>query len=164
MGEDGLAPRALSAVHPRFHTPALAILVMAIWACVLVVGGAALTRGALPPLNVGFGTLDLNMTGTKPLFDVLTDYAMFGAVIFETMAVLSIFVFRWTRPDAERPYRCWGYPVVPALYILLPALIVGNMFLRERTEALIGCGFIALGVCVYYAFGLPYTTKGMPEE
>jgi len=96
--------------------------------------------------------LDVLAAG-KDHFDILTDFAMFGAVIFETMAVLSIFVFRWKLPDAPRPYRCWGYPVVPALYVILPAIILVNMFQRQRQEALIGVGFIALGTVVYALYG-----------
>ena len=137
MGEDGLAPRALGAVHPRYRTPALAILVMAAWSCLLVVGVAALTR-----LEV--------LAPDKDHFNILTDFAMFGAVIFETMAVLSIFIFRYKMPDAPRPYRCWGYPVVPALYVLLPGLILSNY---PRQEALVGIGFIALGAVVYFVYG-----------
>jgi basic amino acid/polyamine antiporter, APA family len=81
---------------------------------------------------------------------------MFGAVIFETLAVVSIFVFRRRWADAERSYRCPGYPLVPALYVILPAFIVINMFLREETivEALAGVGFIALGAAVYGILGL----------
>src|SRR5262249_22155170 len=137
MGEDGLAPRALGAVHPRYHTPAVAILVMAGWSVLLVVGVAVLTEG---------GILDPE----KSHFDILTDFAMFGAVIFETMAVLSIFVFRRRFPHARRPYRCWGYPLTPAIYVILPAFILSNMFVNQRVEALTGVGFIALGVGVYY--------------
>jgi APA family basic amino acid/polyamine antiporter len=137
MGEDGLAPRALGAVHPQFRTPALAIVVMAVWAALLVLGVAALTESGL-------------LSEDKDHFSILTDFAMFGAVIFETMAVTTIFVFRRRFPDADRPYRCWGYPVVPALYLVLPAMILGSMFFRQQTEALVGVGFIALGVAVYY--------------
>jgi amino acid transporter len=142
MGEDGLAPRALGAVHPRYRTPALGILVMAVWACLLVLGVAALTR-----LGV--------LAADKDHFDVLTNFAMFGVVIFETMAVLSIYIFRRTLPDVPRPYRCWGYPVVPALYVLLPGMILVNMLAgeKERLEALGGVLFIALGVVVYFLYG-----------
>jgi amino acid transporter len=139
MGEDGLAPRALGAVHPRYRTPALAIIVMAVWSCLLVVGVAVLGEVT-------------DWIKDKDPFDVLTDFAMFGAVIFETMAVTSIFVFRRRYPNVERPYRCWGYPVVPAVYVLLPALILGNMFVHQRTEAAVGVCFIGLGAGVYYAF------------
>jgi amino acid transporter len=137
MGEDGMAPRALGKIHASWRTPAVAILAFAAWACLLVLGAAALTRLKLLPED-------------KDHFDILTDFAMFGAVIFETMAVTSIFVFRRRYPDAPRPYRCLGYPVVPALYVILPALILGNMFVKQRMEAMIGVGFIALGAAVYY--------------
>jgi APA family basic amino acid/polyamine antiporter len=140
MGEDGLAPQALREIHPRYHTPARAIGVLTVWATVLLLGGAAWTR----------------FRGGKSPFDLLTNLAMFGAVIFETLAVVSIFVFRRRWPDAERPYRCLGYPLVPALYVLLPAFVLVNMLLgeKERLEALAGAGFIAVGVGVYFLLGL----------
>jgi amino acid transporter len=137
MGEDGLAPRALGAVHPRYHTPTLAILVMAAWAALLVLGVAALTE------------LDVLPSG-KDHFNILTDFAMFGSMTFETLAITTIFVFRRRLPNADRPYRCWGYPVVPALYLILPALILGNMFISQPLEALTGVGFIVLGAVVYF--------------
>ena len=147
MGEDGLAPRALGEVHPRYRTPALGILVMAAWACVLVLGVAALTQGGV-------------LATDRDPFDVLTNFAMFGVVIFETMAVLSIYIFRRTLPDAPRPYRCWGYPVVPALYVLLPGMILVNMFVKERQEALGGVAFIAVGTLVYFRYGRRQPTLG----
>jgi amino acid transporter len=150
MGEDRLAPRALGAVHPRYHTPAVAILVMAGWSAALVVVGSLLTRYELPVIHIGSSQIDLNVPKDKSLFDILTDFAMFGAVIFETMAVLSIFVFRRRFPMASRPYRCWGYPLTPAIYVVLPAFILGNFFVNQRTEAALGVGFIALGMGVYY--------------
>jgi amino acid transporter len=149
MGQDGLAPRALNAVHPRYHTPALAILVLGAWSVLLVLSVAVLTETGL-------------LAADKSHFDRLTDFAMFGAVIFETMAVLSIFVFRWRRPDAERTYRCVGYPVVPALYVVLPAFILTNMFTAQPFEALAGLGFIAAGVAVYFALRLD-ATGARPE-
>ncbi|HTU91119.1 MAG TPA: amino acid permease, partial [Gemmataceae bacterium] len=143
MGEDGLAPRALSVIHARYRTPALAIAVLAAWSSLQVVTVALLTW---------LGWLE----ESKSHFDRLTDFAMFGAVIFETLAVVSIFVFRRRRAEAERPYRCPGYPLVPALYVILPAFIVVNMFLRQETtvEALAGVGFIVLGAMVYGILGL----------
>jgi amino acid transporter len=152
MGEDGLAPRALGAVHPTFHTPALAILVMAGWSSILIIIGALLLRYRLPVIELGtWLSIDPNVPKNKELFDILTDFAMFGAVIFETMAVLSIFIFRWRYPSASRPYRCWGYPFTPALYVLLPLFILCNMFVSQRMEVIIGVGFIALGIALYMA-------------
>ena len=88
----------------------------------------------------------------KSPFDVVTDFAMFGATTFETLAVASVFVFRWKLPNAERPYRCWGYPVLPAIYVLILAAVVANMFVtpEQQSEALIGLGFIGVGAIVYF--------------
>jgi amino acid transporter len=150
MGEDRLAPRALGAVHARYRTPALAILVMAGWAALLVLVGSFLTHNRLPVLELANFRLDLNVPEAKSLFDVLTDFAMFGAIIFETLAVATIFVFRWKYPNAERPYRCPLYPVVPALYVAILAMVVVNTFVEHRVESLVGVGFIGVGALVYF--------------
>lgn len=149
MGEDGLAPRALNRVHPTFHTPAAAILMMAGWSSLLVLSAAMMSRTDLPTIPLFGVTLDLNLSKEKPLFDILTDYAMFGAVIFETLAVTTIFMFRRRFPSIERPYRCWGYPVVPAIYVGIMFLVLVNMFKTQRAEALTGVGFIAVGAVVF---------------
>jgi amino acid transporter len=141
MGEDGLAPRALAEVHPRYHTPVVATAVLAAWSILQVLVGAALVEAGV-------------MAQGKPLFDVLTDFAMFGAVVFETMAVASIFVFRRTRPGAERPYRCVGYPVVPLVYVLCFMGVLASYFAtaEKRIEAYSGLGFVVAGAVVYGLF------------
>jgi amino acid transporter len=144
MGDDGLAPKVLRDVHSRYRTPAVAIWVMGGWSALLVLSVAVLTYTKI-------------LDPKKSHFNYLTDFAMFGAVIFETMAVVSIFVLRRTMPDADRPYRCWGYPVVPALYVILPACMVVNYFVNEQAEALGAGGIIAVGVVVYYVLGLADT-------
>ena len=91
----------------------------------------------------------------KPLdFDLLTDFAMFGSLTFETLAVLSIFVFRYRMPHADRAYRCPGYPIVPLLYVLLPGFVLTNMARSDPLKVGIGLGFIAVGAAVYYLLGL----------
>ena len=156
MSGDGLAPNSLSAVHPRFRTPARAILVLAAWSSLMVLGAAALSRYPLSFLDA-YG---LNLREGKELFNVLTDYALFGAVIFETMAVATIFAFRRRLPDAERPYRCPGYPVVPALYVVILGLVLVSMFVEKRAEAFIGCSFIALGMLVFVGIEKKRTAHG----
>jgi amino acid transporter len=150
MGEDGLAPRGLSTVHANYRTPAAAIAVMAAWSSVQVIVVAILLR--LPEAYRVVSTQD-------NAFDLLTDFAMFGAVIFETMAVLAIFRFRRLLPDAPRPYRCPGYPWVPALYCIVPAFVlVGTLWHDEKRKVgLAGLSFIAAGVLVYFALGLSRT-------
>jgi amino acid transporter len=152
MGQDRLAPSRLSEIHPRYKTPVLATAVLAGWACLLVVGLGALHQTDLPL----FDTDKLGPDG-KPVknspFDVLTNFAVFGSVSFETLAVATIFMFRSRIPvtPENRPYRCWGYPVVPALYVAIMAAVLVNFFLspRQRTEALVGLAFIAVGAAVY---------------
>src|SRR5262249_36882065 len=69
MGEDGLAPRVLSEVHPRFRTPVVAIMVLAAWSAALVLAGAILTANRLPTFELGGYTIDLNVPENKTLFD-----------------------------------------------------------------------------------------------
>ena len=154
MGKDGLAPRKLQELHPRYETPALATFVLAAWSCILVLGLGALLQSDLPLFDTG----KFDVAG-KPIkkspFDVVTDFAMFGATTFETLAVASIFVFRWKIPATEenRPYRCPCYPILPVIYVVILSAVVSNMFYskEQRSEALIGLGFIGVGAVVYLA-------------
>jgi amino acid transporter len=138
LSSDGLAPRPLATVHPRYRTPARAILALAGWSSLLVLGSATLVKADILPKD-------------KAIFDVMTDYALFGAIIFETMAVATIFPLRMRMPNLERPYRCPGYPFVPAIYVVILATVLCNMFFRQTIEAMVGLGFIAVGVGVYFA-------------
>lgn len=139
MGEDNLAPRFLGAIHPRFHTPAVAILVMAAWPAILI-------------LTVAVGIQTQCLDPNEDPFNILTTFAMFGSVTFETLAVATIFVFRRRFPQTERPYRCPGYPLVPLLYVGIMALVLVNMFGQKTKESLTGVGFIAVGAVVYYVW------------
>jgi basic amino acid/polyamine antiporter, APA family len=153
MGQDNLAPRNLYAVHAKYKTPALAIIVVAVWSCLLVLGGAALSQFGLPVIELSpTREINLNLPKDKPLFDVLTDFAMFGAMIFETMAVSTIFVFRWRLPSVERPYRCFGYPLVPIVYVLVLSVVACNTLLTQHTEAATAVAFIFLGAGIYLLF------------
>lgn len=153
MGQDRLAPHQLSELHARYQTPLLATAVLAGWSCLLVLFVGALTQYRLPMIPLGFTELDMNVPAGKSPFDIMTDFAIFGAVCFETLGVASIFVFRYKIPPTpeNRPYRCWGYPVVPALYVAIMGAVLFNFFAnpQQRTEALTGLGFIALGGLVY---------------
>jgi amino acid transporter len=141
MGRDGLAPQWLQDLHPRFGTPVAATVVLAAWSCVLVIGVALLTVT---------GVLEANTSH----FDALTNFAMFGSLTFETLAIASIFVFRYRYPAGERPYRCLGYPVTPLLYVLLPGFVLFNMAFDQQLQASAGVGFIVLGMIVYFVLGL----------
>lgn len=126
-----LAP--LSRIDPRTGTPALAIGVLSGWAILLIV------------LATWIGGTD------KPLFDVLTDYAIFGGSIFYFLAVLSVFVLRRREPDAPRPYRTWGYPWVPLVFTIFYVFLLGSMFVANPRESVAGLGLIAAGLAAYVA-------------
>ena len=89
---------------------------------------------------------------------------MFGAVLFETLAVVSIFVFRHRLPNADRPYRCPGYPFVPILYTIMPGFIVVNTLIQTdaRVEAYTALGFVAISAVAYWALGLKNTAPRTP--
>lgn len=120
MARDGLFPRSLSHVSPRTHVPTGALIVQAVWACILVVVFSS-------------------------SFDTLTDYAIFGLMIFYLLCTAAVFVLRKKMPDAERPYRVLGYPVVPILFILSATLILVSTLLGARGDAASGFNLITQG-------------------
>lgn len=152
MGEDGLAPRWLSGVHERFKTPAVATLVMSGWAALMVILVALWIDYPLRSIDLFGSTINPNPPPNKTGFDVITDFAMFGAIALETLAVMAIIPLRILRPNLERPYRCLGYPVVPVLYGLVMLLVWLNMFAKQTTESLVGIAFMGAGAVVYLAF------------
>ncbi|HEX7175458.1 MAG TPA: amino acid permease [Pyrinomonadaceae bacterium] len=126
MARDGLFFDKLSKISERTRVPARAVLAQGVWACALVL---ILQR-----------------------FDKLTDYVVFGSYIFYGLVTASIFVFRRRLPHAERPYRAWGYPVVPALFLIVTAFLLFMTFWAAPSEAILGLVLIGLGFPVYYFF------------
>jgi amino acid transporter len=112
MARDGLFPRSLSHVSPRTHVPTGALIVQAVWACILVIVFSS-------------------------SFDTLTDYAIFGLMIFYVLCTAGVFVLRRKMPDAERPYRVLGYPVVPILFILSAPLSLASTLVGARGEGVL---------------------------
>jgi amino acid transporter len=159
MGHDRLAPAMLGRLHARYRTPAIATMAMAVWSCLLVFAVGVLKHNPLPkfeldlPTSMGILAIDPNIPEGKDPFDVMTDFAIFGAVTFETLGVASIFVFRRRIPvtPENRPYRCWGYPIVPAIYVAAMAAVTFTFFAtpNQRSEALVGVAFMAIGLLVY---------------
>jgi basic amino acid/polyamine antiporter, APA family len=123
MARDGLFFRYLAHVSPRTCVPIRALLAQALWASFLVLSGS---------------------------FDTLTDYSMFAILIFVALAASSVFVLRRKMPGAERPYRTWGYPVVPMLFLVVSGLLIGNTLLTVPRQALAGLGLLALGLPFYW--------------
>jgi APA family basic amino acid/polyamine antiporter len=101
-------------------------------------------------------------------YDTLTDYAIFALWLFYGLVTASVFIFRKRMPDAERPYRTWGYPVVPILFLLVTACLIIITVYNSRVQSLIGLGLIALGLPVYLYWSrhnrINYQGAPMDEE
>ncbi len=124
QAQDGLLFRFLGAVHPRFETPARSLWVQLLLSC-----AAIFWLGNFKDLSVGYG---------------------FTMWIFYALAALAVIVLRVRRPEAERPYRCWGYPAVPVLFILSALGVSALEIRRSPATTLPWLGVLALGVPVYY--------------
>lgn len=125
MAEDGLFFRSLARIHPAYRTPVPSLWAQTAWSVVLTVSGT---------------------------YSQLYTYVIFASVLFHAMTAAAVFIFRRRLPDAPRPYRTWGYPVVPALFILACLLLIGNTLMESPVESLIGLGIVALGVPAYWMF------------
>jgi APA family basic amino acid/polyamine antiporter len=134
---DHRALGALRSVSPKFGTPAVAIAALSGWAVLLIV--AAVVAALLYPRE------------EKRLYDVLTDYCIFGASIFYLASVVAVFVLRIRRPDAPRPYRALGYPVLPAIFVVAYIALLVLMFVASPRESLAGFSLIGVGAAVYAA-------------
>ncbi|HEX8458526.1 MAG TPA: amino acid permease [Pyrinomonadaceae bacterium] len=123
MARDGLFFQNLARLSRRTHVPVGALVLQGVWACLLALSGS---------------------------FDTLTDYVVFGSWIFYGLTTASVFIFRRRMPHAERPYRAWGYPVVPALFLLVTGWLLYNTLRTTPVQAFIGLGLILLGLPVYW--------------
>ena len=123
MARDGIFFRRLGEVHPRFGTPAAAVIVQALWAMALALSGT---------------------------FEQLLTYVVFSGWMFYALGAASIFVFRRTRPDQPRPFRVPGYPFTPALFVLAAAVIVINTLITQPDYAVVGLLFVIAGAPVYW--------------
>ena len=129
-------------------------MILVAWCVIQVLAVALLLQVDLPTFDLFGATIDLNLPKDKSPFDVITDFAMFGALSFETTAVASIFLFRRRFPKNKvpLPYRCPLYPFLPAVYVLVLFSVLANMFVKQRTESLTAVGFILIGSLVYLLF------------
>jgi APA family basic amino acid/polyamine antiporter len=123
MAKDGLFFSNAARIHPRFKTPGFALLIQAIWSCVLMLSGN---------------------------LEQIVTYSIFMAIVFWVVAAASLFTLRKKFPDLPRPYRAWGYPVVPFLFILASVGILLNTLLAKPVESLSGVGLIVIGLPAYY--------------
>lgn len=132
MAKDGLMFEPMGRLSSGTRVPVIALIVQGIWACVLALSGS---------------------------FDTLTDYVIFGSWIFYALVTSSIFVFRKKYPDWDRPYKAFGYPVVPILFLLVAAFLLINTMINAPFQAFTGIILILLGLPVYY-----YLTRNKRQE
>lgn len=129
MAKDGIFFKQLAEVHPKTKTPVNAMLLQAFWAVVILLfwGG---------------------------LFGKIINYVVFMDILFMTLAGFAIFIFRKKRPTAARSYRVWGYPLIPAIFVLISAAFLVNTFLNKNTgeQAITGLTVLGIGSLVYYFF------------
>ncbi|HQU82827.1 MAG TPA: amino acid permease [Pyrinomonadaceae bacterium] len=136
MAKDGLFFKS-SAKLNKNHVPAWGLLIQGIWSAFYVLPRTVKT-GADGKITYG------NLYG-----DLLT-YVISAALIFYILTIVGIYILRKKRPDAERPYKAFGYPVVPALYIIGAAVILGVLFVYQTTTTLPGLFIVLTGVPVYF--------------
>ena len=122
MAKDGLFFKRLSEVHPRFGTPAFAVIAAAAWSAVLAASGT---------------------------FEQLLTYVVFTSWIFYALAAACVFVYRKREPNAERPYRVVGYPFTPLIFVVTAGALVANAMVAQPRRAAIGLGIVLLGAPVY---------------
>jgi APA family basic amino acid/polyamine antiporter len=122
MAQDGVFFKRMAVIHPKWRTPAFSLIGQGIWAAVLTISGR---------------------------YDQLYTYVIFGMVLSYTLTVIGLFLLRWKRPEIPRPYRCTGYPWLPAIYVLVGAAWTLNTIITRPTEALWGAGIVVAGVPGY---------------
>jgi len=125
MAKDGLFFRNVAKLHPKYKTPAVSLMVQMVWACLLCVSGS---------------------------YGQLLDYIIFAVLVFYILTIVGLFVLRKTRPEANRPYRAVGYPILPIIYIVM-ALFIDVVLLRYKPQyTWPGLIVVLMGIPVYYAW------------
>jgi APA family basic amino acid/polyamine antiporter len=123
LARDGMIIKSLAHVSARTHVPVRALMVQMFWACVVALSGS---------------------------YDTITDYAIFALTLFYILVAGSIFLFRRRLPEAERPYRTWGYPYVPIVFMTVSGWLIYQTIRNTPRQSAIGLGLILLGLPVYY--------------
>ena len=122
MAKDGLFFKWSSFIHPKYHTPSKAFIAQAIWSSILVLSGS---------------------------FDQLTDMLVFASFIFFGAVTLGVFILRKREPDTHRPYKAFGYPIIPGIFLIFCVALVGITLFTKPREALLGLSLMLTGVPFY---------------
>ena len=122
MAKDRLFFESVARVHPRYRTPHVSLWLQSLWACALVLSGT---------------------------FEQLFTYTVFAAALMYMAAGASVFTLRRSQPELPRPYRVWGYPLVPGFFLASLAVVAISSLVERPLESFSGLGILALGVPVY---------------
>jgi APA family basic amino acid/polyamine antiporter len=125
MARDGVLFKIVSRIHPKFQTPAVALIVLGAWSTVLAVSGS---------------------------FEELYTYVIFAMWVFSAAAIAGVIILRRRLPDLHRPYKVWGYPILPIAFIIAALAIVANTLVSTPIESILGLSIILAGVPLYYAW------------
>jgi len=139
MANDGVFFKAISKLNEK-RVPAMGLLLQGVWAALLV----------LPRTRILDPKTGVERYGN--LYSDLLDYVVFAVLIFYVLTIAGLFVLRRRRPDAERPYRAFGYPIVPALYIVAATVIMLALILYKTQTTWPGLILVLLGVPVYWVW------------
>jgi len=122
MAQDGVFFKRMAVIHPKWRTPAFSLIGQGMWAAALTLSGR---------------------------YDQLYTYVIYGMVLSYTLTVIGMFLLRWKQPDIPRPYRCAGYPWLPAIYVLIGTAWTLNTIITRPTQAFWGTAIVLLGVPGY---------------
>jgi APA family basic amino acid/polyamine antiporter len=149
MARDGLFFKSSGQLNDH-RVPAWGLIIQGIWSVLLV----------LPRTVTGVDSAT-GQTTYGNLYGNLLTYVISAALLFYILTIAGIFRLRQTRPDAERPYRAFGYPIIPALYILGAAVVLGVLFIYQTATTWPGLIIVATGIPVYFIW--KRVGKPMPD-
>src|SRR5712672_1545980 len=154
MARDGLFFKSSGRLNHKL-VPAWGLVIQGVWAAVLVL-----------PRTIKHDAVG-NITGYGNLYGNLLDYVISAALIFYILTIIGLFLLRWKRPDAERPYKAFGYPIVPILYIVGATLILIVLFVYQTATTWPGLIIVLTGIPVYFVWkklGTPMADEGSMSE
>lgn len=123
MARNNMFIKSLGKIHPKFATPHTSLVAQGLWSCLLVLSGS---------------------------FDTITDYVMFAAWLFYMLGAYGVIVLRKKMPDVKRPYKVWGYPYTPMIFVIFSFLFLLNTLISDYKNAAMGSLLILIGFPFYY--------------
>ncbi len=132
MARNNMFFKKLGEVHPKFATPHTSLVAQGLWSCLLVLSGS---------------------------FDTITDYVIFAAWLFYMLGAYGVIILRKKMPDAKRPYKVWGYPFTPIIFVIFSFMFLVNTLISDLQNAAMGALLILLGLPLYFWRTSKYSTK-----